>query len=577
MKSLPSFSRPRYWVLALLLLIIFLSVIARLIYLTYGNRDFLINHAISQSIHKHILPADRGIIYDRNGIALAISTPVDNIVLDPKVFVQDPSKFELLTQVPCLNLSMTNLLTILKNNSNSVFYYIAKQVPPNCADQITDLRLAGVYAELQQKSFYPIGPALAQLVGFTNDANQGASGLELSLNSQLQGTSGLAWVEEDGMGRILKIKQIIRPPVHGQDVTLSIDSRLQTIAYEALKEKITETQADSGSLVAIDVKTGEVLAAVAYPSFNPNDPNDRVGSKVKNLVFTDAFEPGSTMKVLTLAAGLESGLFTPDTPINTSPGRIMVGGHQIHDDSDYGQLTMTSVLTKSSNIGASKIALAIPHQLLFDQIEKAGFGIPPTTQFPGATGGILHSVDHMGDFEYATMSFGYAISASLLQMAKVYAAIANGGIIHTPSLLKLTQPPVDSRLMPAAVAAQLMVMLHTVVSFQGTGLLANIPGYQVAGKTGTAHLIGDKGLYVNHYNAIFIGIAPYQNPRVVIAVRIQNPKGHFNSFGGVSGAPIFAKTASAAMALLNVPPTEPQVDIDFFKKEHTFLQQIINA
>ena len=577
MKGFPSFSRSRYLIIAAVLLVIVLSVISRLVYLASFNRDFLLNHAIEGSVHKHILPANRGTIYDRNGIALAVSTPVDNIVLNPKVFAQDPSKFEFLTQVPCLNLSIPALQNILKNNANSVFYYIAKQVPPNCADQITDLRLPGVYAELQQKTYYPLGPALAQLVGFTNNNNQGADGLELALDSTLRGQSGLAWVEEDGLGHILKIKEIIRAPIHGQDVTLSVDSRLQTIAYEALKDKVTETQADSGSLVAIDVKTGEVLAAVAYPSFNPNDPNDRVGEKVKNSVMTDAFEPGSTMKVLTLAAGLESGKFTPDTPINTSPGRIMVGGHQIHDDSDYGELTMTTVLTKSSNIGASKIALAIPHSLLFDQIEKAGFGTPPTYLFPGSTAGILHSVDHMGDFEYATMSFGYAISASLLQMAKVYAAVADGGVIHTPSLLKLTEPPTDSRLMPEAIAKQLMVMLHTVVSFEGTGLLANIPGYQIAGKTGTAHLIGPDGLYVKKYNAMFIGIAPYENPRIVIAIRVQNPQGHFNTFGGVSGAPIFAKVASAAMVLMNIPPTEAQVDINFFKKEHQFLQQIINA
>lgn len=579
MSSTTPFSRPRYLVIAALLFLFFLSVIARLIYLAYDDRNFLMNHAISESIHKHILPANRGTIYDRNGIALAVSTPVDNIVLDPKVFAQDPTKFSLLTQVPCLNLSMPALLNILKNNANSVFYYIAKQVPPSCADQITDLRLNGVYAELQQKSYYPIGPALAQLVGFTNDSNQGADGLELSLNPILQGISGLAWVEKDGLGRILRIQQIIRPPVQGQDVTLSIDSRLQTIGYEALKDQVISTGAESGSLVVINVTTGEVLTAVSYPSFNPNDPSDRVGSKVKDAAITDAFEPGSTMKVLTLAAGLESGLFTPDTPVNTSPGRIMVGGHQIHDDSDYGQLTVTSVLTKSSNIGASKIALSIPHQLLFDQIEKAGFGVPPTTTFPGATAGILHSVEHMGDFEYATMSFGYAISASLLQMAKVYAAIADHGVLHPVSFLKLdpNQPIPSVQLMPDKVANQLLVMLHTVVSFQGTGLLANIPGYQVAGKTGTAHLIGDNGLYVNHYNAIFIGMVPYQDPRVVIAVKIQNPKGHFNSFGGVSSAPVFAKVASAAMALLNIPPTEDQVDVDFFKKEHTFLQQIINA
>jgi len=602
------FSRPRYLIIAGLLLLIILLMLGRVFFLSFINQQFLINHAISQSVHKHIIPGNRGVIYDRNGVALAVSTPVDNIVLDPKVFIQDlnlnsnpnsntnpsPSTqknknknlnrssntdpINLLTQIPCLNLSPANLNFILKNNPNSVFYYIAKQVPPGCADQVTDLRLDGVYAEIQQRSYYPLGAPLAQLVGFTNDANQGASGLELSFNPVLKGQSGLAWVEKDGLGNILRTKQIITPPIQGQDITLSIDSRLQTIAYEALKSKVQDAGADSGSVVVLDVQTGEVLTAVSYPSFNPNDVNARVGEAVKDQAITDAFEPGSTMKVLTITAGIESGKFTPDTPIDTSPGRIMVGGHQIHDDSDNGMLTVTSVLTKSSNIGASKIALAIPHQLLFDQILKAGFGIAPTTQFPGATAGILHDVTHMGDFEYATMSFGYAISASLLQMAKVYGAIGDGGIMHPISFLKLTQNPPATQLMSNTIADQLMVMLHTVVGPQGTGLLANIPGYQVAGKTGTAHRVGSDGLYSkNHYNAVFIGLAPYHNPRVVIAVIINNPKGHFNSFGGVSSAPIFAKVASAAMAFMNVPPTENSVDVNFFKNQNLFLQRIVEA
>lgn len=585
-SSFSNFSRPRYLIIAGLLLLIILLMLARLFFLCVTNQNFLINHAISQSIHKHIIPGNRGVIYDRNQVALAVSTPVDNIVLDPKVFIKNLNNLnnknlspaDLLIQVPCLNLSQNNLNNILKNNSSSVFYYIAKQVPPSCADQITDLRLDGVYAEIQQKSYYPLGPALAQLVGFTNDANQGASGLELSLNPILNGQSGLAWVEKDGLGNILKTKQIITPPIQGQDVTLSIDSRLQTIAYEALKSKVQEAQADSGSVVVLDVKTGEVLTAVSYPSFNPNDINNRTGEAVKDQAITDAFEPGSTMKVLTITAGIESGKFTPDTPINTSPGRIMVGGHQIHDDSDNGMLTVTSVLTKSSNIGASKIALAIPHQLLFDQVLKAGFGIAPTTQFPGATAGILHDVTHMGDFEYATMSFGYAISASLLQMAKVYAAIGNNGIMHPISFLKLNQAPPSTQLMSKEISQQLMVMLSTVVGPEGTGLLANIPGYQVVGKTGTAHRVGPDGLYSkNHYNAVFIGLAPYPNPRVVIAVIVNNPVGHFNSFGGVSSAPIFAKVASAAMAFLNIPPTETTVDVNFFKNQNQFLQRIVNA
>lgn len=541
------------------------------------KRPLLMRHAVHESVHKHILPANRGTIYDRNGVALAVSSPVDNIVLDPKKFTKDPADWAKLTNIKALNLSMAQLSNILKTQPNSRFYYLAKGVSPSIANQITDLRLDGVYAELKQKSFYPLGESMAQLVGFTDNDNNGADGLELGLNNQLEGKPGLAWVTEDAKGHVLKVRSIIKKPVHGHDVTLSIDSRIQAIAYIALKNQMRLSKAKSASIVVMNPHTGEVLASVSYPSFNPNDPSKRVGPAVRARAITDQFEPASTMKVLTIASGLQSGKYTPDTPVDASPGFYYVGHHRIRDDGDFGMLTVTSVLTKSSNVGASKIALSIPHELFYNKLVKAGFGTAPTFTFPGATPGILHPLEHMGDFEYATMSFGYALASSLLQMGKVYSAIANHGVMLPATFIKTNHPPMGTVLMSPTIAKQLIAMLATVVTAKGTGILANIPGYEVVGKTGTSHQVGPHGFYKHHYNAIFIGLAPADDPQLMIAVRFNDPKGRVYSFGGISAAPVFAKVMEAALQLRGVVPSKSRVNLKLFKNQHKYYEWVIKA
>lgn len=567
------------WLTVLLIFVLILGAIAyRILELTKLKHPFLSQRANHESIHTHLIPANRGVIYDRNGVALAVSAPVDNIVLDAYVLKQYPNSWADLASVKALNLSLSQIEAYLKANPRSQFHYLAKNVSPQVANQITDLQIPGVYAELKQKSFYPQGASMAQLVGFTDNANKGSDALELAFDPKLKGIPGKQQVLENAHHQVIQVLKVMKPAHHGSDVTLSVDSRIQTIAYEALKNKVTSVKAKSGSAVVIDAKTGEVLAAVSYPSFNPNDLHDRTGSKVKDRAITDQFEPASTVKVLTLSAALESGKYTPNTEISTSPGYFFVDGHRIHDDGNFGMLTTTSVLTKSSNVGVSKIALSLPHRTVYDKFLSAGFGQIPTFTFPGAATGVVHPFDRIGNFEYCTMTFGYAVSVSLLQLAHMYAAIANDGLMLPLSFTKLAQPEIGHRLMPANIAKEIQMMLHTVVGPKGTGILANIPGYDVAGKTGTSHLAGPHGYYKHRFNAIFIGMAPYKDPRIVVAVRINYPKGsYFNSFGGVSAAPVFAKITEAALQFMNVAPTKQKVDVDFFKKQHQFLERIVNA
>lgn len=577
--NIPKQSKRWRWLFVLLIFVVIIAaLIYRVIALTDIQQPFLAAHANNESIHTHIIPANRGTIYDRNGVALAVSTPIDNIVLDAYVLKNYPEKWAALASVKTLNLSVDQIQQILKNHPRSQFMYLKKNVPPAIANQIADLQIPGVSMQLKQKTYYPQGASMAQLVGFTNSHNRGADGLELSFDAKLKGIPGEERVLENAHHQVIKVLKILKPAHPGQDLYLSVDSRIQTIAYEALKKQVEKVAAKSGSVVVLDVKTGEVLAAVSYPSFNPNDPSDRLGSEVKDRAITDQFEPASTVKVLTLGVALESGQYTPDTQIPTSPGYFFVGGHRIKDDSDFGLLTTTSVLTKSSNVGISKIALSLPHDKVYNQFLEAGFGALPTYEFPGATPGMIHPRGQGGDFEYATMAFGYSVAASLIQLAHFYAAIANEGIMMPIAFTRLKQAPKGTVFMPPNITKQLVAMLHTVVGPKGTGLLANIPGYQVAGKTGTSHLVGPHGFYKHRFNAIFIGLAPLKDPRLLVAVRMNDPSAHYyDGFGGVSAAPVFAQVTEAALEFLGVPPTEKQVDLKFFRHQHQYLEWIIHA
>ena len=572
-----SFTKWRLIVVLIVLLLVIGVVLGRLFYLDTEDHHFLIAQSKHESIHYRTLPANRGMIFDRNGVPLAISTPLDNIIFDPKVLHNNPQAWQALADDPVLNVPLAEIQYIAKKYPKSRYYIARKGVPPQRAKTLMDKHLPGVYLETQYRSYYPVGEATAQLVGFTNVNNEGQTALELVYNNRLRSTSGRIEVLESGVGQILRYDAYFRHPHPGQNITLSIDSRLQYVAYHALKDEVTKTQAKSGSVVVLDPKTGEVLAAVSYPDFNPNALVDRRGAGVRDRAITDTFEPGSTVKVITLAQALISGKYTPTTPINTNPGYYYIGRHRVRDDGNYGLIDVTGVLTKSSNVGVSKIALSLDRQSVYNQFIKSGVGSNPGGAFPAEASGVIHPFSRIGKFVFATMTFGYAISMSTLQLARLYAAIADNGVIRLVSFLKTSHPDSGVRIMPVKVAHQLRNMLATVVGMHGTGILANIPGYKVAGKTGTAHLVGPHGFYHNRFNAVFVGMVPLKDPRLVIAVRINDPKGHYNGFGGVSAAPVFADIALAGMHLLNVPPTEDHINQKLFRNQKRFIRLITQA
>ncbi len=546
----------RLLIVGLVLLLALAALLARFSDLDFIQRHFLHTALDDESQHLMIVPGERGDIFDRNGVPLAVSVPIDTIVFDPQVLLDHPQDWDRLVANPELHLTVEKLTQLLQQHAKSRYLIIRQHMPPSLAQKITDLHIPGVYAQTSFTTYYPMGAPDAQLVGFTNNNNQGQDGLELGYNRWLSGSPGERLVTETAINQITRLDHWIKKPHSGHDLHLSVDSRIQFIAYQALKKEVTKTRAASGSVVVLNPKNGEVLAALSYPSFNPNNIADHVGPYVRNRAMTDGFEPGSTMKVMTLSAAIDSGQYTPETPVNTSPGYWRVQGHFIRDDNNNGLTTVTGVLKHSSNVGAAKIALSLPWRDVYNRIAKAGFGSYPGGFFPGTTSGYLPMFHQLTKLDYATLSFGYDVSVSTLQLARAYAAVANQGVEYPISFRLRKHPPQGTRLMPAKTAQMMMTMMRTVVEPGGTGIRANIVHYQVVGKTGTSNKVGQHGFSNINYNAIFAGIAPMKNPALVIVVHINEPHyGWAVRFGGVSAAPVFAQIARRSLPLLGVNPS----------------------
>ena len=575
-----SFSKKRYKAIILILVILVIALILRLLYLISIDRSFLLNKGLQQADHPRIIPASRGVIFDRNEVPLAISAPIDNIIIDGKVFSQDPQNITLLADNPNLGLSVNQIKALLAPNPNSRYIIAKKNLPPNIANNIDEMNIPGVSVQRNQQSFYPEGPAFAQFIGFTDVSDAGQSGLELSYDHFLAPIYGRQSVTESALGQTYSINHLMKAAEDGHDLTLSVDSRLQYVAYQALAAQVQAMNAAWGGAVILDPHTGEVLAAVSYPSFNPNSMTDRAGSNVKDKVITDQLEPGSTMKSVTISAALASGQYSPTTPIDTNPGFYYINGNmnqKVRDDANFGLINVTGVITKSSDVGISKIGLSLPRQELYNTFTGYGLGQKPSGgKYPGESPGFMYPLKQLGDFQFATMMFGYSISASLLQMARLYAAIANGGILMPISYVKLNEAPQGTRVISAEVAKQMVDILETVTdqNLGGTGFLADVPGYTVAGKTGTAHVYNPKGGYfANNYNGFFVGMIPAQDPKLVIAVTLTGVQG-YNGFGGINSAPVFGKIALAAMHILGIRPTTNHINLKIYKQTQ---QQLINS
>ena len=538
--------------LLFLLFVGFVSLSGRAFYLMGGvTTGFLQRQGEARYARTLEIPATRGRITDRNGVVLASSVPARAVWAIPEDVDATPAQLVELART--LDMSVSELKRRIDNDDRS-FVYLRRQVDVQVADRIAAMKIAGVHSSREFKRHYPEGPTSAHLVGFTNVEDRGQEGMELAFERQLAGRAGSRRVIKDRLGRVVE-DDWLREPVDGRDLTLSIDSRVQYIAYSALKNAIDKHQARAGAAIVLDVKTGEVLALVNSPTFDPNARGRLSGEAIRNRVLTDTFEPGSTMKPFSIATALEQGKVRPDSRIQTAPGKLTIGDRTIGDAHPHGLLTVEEVVAKSSNVGTAKIALELPAQTLWDSYTAFGFGQAPRLGFPGAVAGRLRPAKTWRPIEQATISYGHGVSVSLIQLARAYSAMARDGELVPLSLVKVEEPPATVRVISRETAAAMRRMLEMAVSDDGTAPAARIAGYRVAGKTGTAQKLKN-GLYVKEYVASFAGFAPVSDPRLVIAVMIDEPSGSAY-YGGQVAAPVFAQIAGASLRTLQVAPDGP--------------------
>ena len=514
---------------------------------------FLQNQGEMRSVRTAEIPAYRGVILDRRGEPLALSTPVVSIYANPQLLKNSDRLGEL---AEALGMELTLLQDKLARYDNKQFMYLLRHQVPDHAREILDKRIKGVFGEREYRRFYPAGEVAAQLVGFTNVDGQGIAGLELTYNEWLKGTPGKKKYIKDLHGEVVRDIGVLEPARPGKDLVLSIDLRLQYLQHRELQRAVSALGAASGTVVTLDSHTGEVLAMVNYPVYNPNGSKSGSPGSRRNRAMTDVYEPGSTMKSLTMVAALESGRYTPDTMIDTSPGRIRVGPKVYPDPRNYGLISMTRVLQKSSQVGVTKIALDLGHEPIWDVFNRFGIGQSPGTGFPGESAGKLPNRPRWYPTEKVSLAFGYGISATPLQLASAYSVFANEGKQLPISLLALEgETPEGKQIISRETAAQLLGMLHAVTGEHGTARKARVSGYQVGGKTGTVHKVGPGGYEKHKYVALFAGIAPIDNPRIVTVVVINDPKGKLYG-GGAVAAPVFSQITSGTLRILGVPPSE---------------------
>lgn len=559
MKANPQSAKIVRWrfygvLLALCVLLIFLvwhlASIQVLPNASYGYQ-FLQHQGLARTLRSESIPALRGLITDRHGEPLAVSTPVVSLWADPKEL--QSNKESLPALVKSLHLTLGDLKDKLHRFRDKEFMYLRRHLTPADAEKVMALQIGGVYAQREYKRFYPAGEITAHLVGFTNIDDLGQEGLELAYDQWLTGENGKKQVLKDLRGRVFKDVNLIAAAKAGKDIALSIDLRLQYLAYKELKETVKAHRARSGSVVLLDAKTGEVLAMANQPSYNPNDRRDINASMLRNRAMTDQFEPGSTMKPLTVMAALETGRFSPSTQIDTHPGHLRVGNKTLLDPVNYGVMDVAKILQKSSQVGLTKISLDLKGDMIRDMFFRAGLGQDTGTGFPGESAGLLPDYVKWQPIVQANFSFGYGVSLTALQLAQAYSVIANGGVKHPVSLLKLAGTQQKEAVVSPEIAKQVATMLQQVVQPGGTGTRANIEAYQVAGKTGTIHKVERQGYADDRYLSLFAGFAPANDPRLIAVVVINEPSsGQY--FGGEVAAPVFSALVERGLRLLQVPP-----------------------
>jgi len=554
---------PTLWRLAvvvLCLLTLFGMLISRLVILQVVDQDrgarFLQQQGAMRAIRTSEIPAYRGLVTDRRGQPLAVSTPVVSIWANPQLLT-DPAQIERLA--PVLGASASTLSERIKLYADKQFMYLARHQTPEQARAILDLGLPGVHGEREYRRFYPAGEVASQLVGLTNVDGEGISGIELAYNDWLRGQTGKKRYLKDLHGDAIRNIGVIEQAQSGKPLALSIDLRLQYLQHRVLQRAMVETGANAGAAVTLDARTGEILAMTNHPVFNPNSREGFDYAATRNRVVTDVFEPGSTMKPLTLVAALETGAFTIDSLIDTSPGRIRVGRKMLPDPRNYGEISVSRVIEKSSQVGVTKIAQQIGHEPILDVFHRFGLGEPSSIGFPGERSGSLPSRDRWSDIEKVTLAFGYGLTATPLQIAHAYTVFANQGRQVPLTLIKRSDSQtVESRqVVSPEIAQQVLTVLNRVTGSEGTAQKARVDGFSVGGKTGTVHKVGESGYLDDQYVALFVGVAPIENPRFVTAIIVDQPKGD-NYGGGAAAAPIYSAITDGVLRLHNALPLSDQ-------------------
>ncbi len=527
----------------------FIGLAGRALHVQVLHNAFYQKKGEVRFVRQFDLPASRGRILDRNGVVLASSVPVPSIWASPESIERDPERFKQLASL--LGMSLAELEDKLKNEDKG-FVWLRRQVSEPVAKAIADLKIKGVFQRTEYKRMYAEGEAAAHVVGFTNVENIGQEGIELAFNTELGGKSGLRRVIKNRLGEVVEDLGGMVPPVDGKDVQLTIDSKVQYFAYQRLLEAVRRHQAEAGSVVVADARTGEVLALANYPSYDPQDRRALNGAHLRNRALTDTFEPGSTMKPFVVGLALDKGIIKPDTLIDTAPGKINMAGFTISDTHPNGTINVEQVIEKSSNVGTVKISLRMPPKELWELFSQVGIGQRPHVPFPGAVAGRLKPYATWRPIEQATMSYGYGLSTSLFQLVQAYTLFAHDGEVMPLSLLSQQVPASGTRAMKPEVAQRMRGMLALATSERGTAPKAQTVGYSVGGKTGTARKLDGKTYSTSKYRGVFVGLAPIDQPRLVVGVMIDNPKGVY--FGGETAAPVFSQVVQQTLRLMGVAP-----------------------
>jgi cell division protein FtsI (penicillin-binding protein 3) len=546
--------RARLITISVFFCLLLVILIWRMIDLTVLHRKFLQGQGNARSLRVVDIPAYRGMITDRHGIPLAISTPVDSAWVNPKEFSPDEEQFMKLAKY--LNMSPKELSRKIVNAESREFLYLQRQLPPERSKKIAALKIPGVNFQQEFKRYYPESDSISQLLGFTNVDDHGLEGIELAYQDWLMGIVGKKRVIKDRLGRVIEELGVIKDPRPGHDLHLSIDRRLQYLAYSELYKTVEEFNAKSGSVVVVDTENGEILAIANYPSYNPNSRGKYDRETYRNLALTDTFEPGSVMKPFSIASALETGLFTPETIIDTNPSWMTVSGKVVRDIHNYGVLDVTGVLQHSSNVGVTKMVLASPPEQLIGLLQRSGFAQKTESTYPGESDGSIVKVKEASPFVLATLGFGYGISATAVQLAKASLIFANKGKLIPVTLIHNDAPAAHVQVIKPKTAEQVLLMMEAVLGKDGTGKSARVPGYRVAGKTGTARVAGKNGYKDRRYTSSFMGIAPVSKPKFVVVVVIHEPSRN-GYYAAAVAAPLFSKVMSGALRIFNIATDDP--------------------